>query len=183
MAVARLASAPAGVVPAKLGLFEDKMVGTAFDIAGYGVSNPAYFYGQKFVGKATARALNGNWYPLLFNNKFEAFRSWYFTDSPSSQHTEAEAKSWWKDTKLENKYELLAGGLKGEAVACNGDSGGPLLCGTTAAALTTYGVSFAVENTISSACGLGGGYLVFNAKMLTWVKVAIVQQAIKSLKP
>jgi hypothetical protein len=173
VAVAHLQSAPVGVTPAKLGLFEDKMVGTKFDIAGYGVSNPEYFYGQKFVGKATARAFNGKWYELLFNGKQDAFRSWYFNDSPSAQRTEAEAKAWWKDYKLENKYELLAGGLAGEAVACHGDSGGPLLRGTTAATLTTYGVSFAVEGTISSACGLGGGYLVFNSKMLDFVKAAI----------
>ncbi|HTV20968.1 MAG TPA: trypsin-like serine protease [Polyangiaceae bacterium] len=169
VAVAYLASAPVGVTPAKLGLFLDLMVGTSFDIAGYGVSTPDHFYGQKFVGKATARAIDGKWYPLLFNNKYESFRSWYYSDSPSAQRTEAEAKAWWKDYKLENKYELLAGGLKNEAVACNGDSGGPLLRGTTASTLTTYGVSFAVENTISSACGLGGGYLVFNAKMFEWV--------------
>jgi hypothetical protein len=173
VAVAHLKSIPAGVKPARLGLFEDKMVGTAFDIAGYGVSNPEFLYGQRFLGKATARALKGNWYELLFNGSNKAFRSWYFNDSPSAQRTEAEAKAWWKDYKLENKYELLAGGLAGESVACHGDSGGPLLRGTTAATLTTYGVSFAVEGTISSACGLGGGYLVFNGKMLDFVKSAL----------
>jgi hypothetical protein len=173
VAVAHLESAPAGVKPARLGLFEDKMVGTKFDIAGFGVSNPEYFYGQKFIGKATARAFNGRWYELLFNGKYEAFRNWYFTDSPGAQLSEAEAKAWWKDYKLENKYELLAGGLPGESVACHGDSGGPLLRGTTASNLTTYGVSFAVEGTISSACGLGGGYLVFNKKMLEFVQGAL----------
>jgi hypothetical protein len=173
VAVAHLESAPVGVTPAKLGLFEEKMVGSAFDIAGYGVSNPEFFYGQKFVGKATARATDGKWYERLFNGKFDAFRKWYFTDSPSAQRTEAEAKAWWKDFRLEDDYELLAGGLPGEAVACNGDSGGPLLRGTTASKLTTYGVSFAVEGTISSACGLGGGYLVFNNKMLAFVKGAL----------
>lgn len=173
VAVAYLAKAPAGVTPAKLGLFEEKMVGTAFDIAGYGVSNPEQFYGQKFVGKATARATSGKWYSLLFNGKEPAFRSWYFNDSPSAQRTEAEAKAWWSSFKLESKYELLAGGLAGQAVACHGDSGGPLLRGTTAPALTTYGVSFAVEGTISSGCGLGGGYLVFNNSMLAFVKGAI----------
>ena len=173
VAVAHLQSAPAGVKPARLGLFEDKMVGTSFDIVGYGVSNPEYFYGQRFAGKGTARAINGKWYPLLFNNDFKAFHSWYFSDSPGAQRTEAEAKSWWKDYKLENKYELLAGGLQNEAVACHGDSGGPLLHGTTAATLTTYGVSFAVEGTISSACGLGGGYLVFNRKMLDFVQASL----------
>jgi hypothetical protein len=173
VAVAHLESAPVGVTPARLGLFEDKMVGTAFDIAGYGVNNPQFFYGQRFVGKATARSYNGKWYQLLFDGKESAFRSWYFSDSPSAQRTEAEAKSWWKDYKLENKYELLAGGLPGESVACYGDSGGPLLRGTSASTLTTYGVSFAVEGTISSACGLGGGYLVFNRKMLDFVQGAL----------
>jgi hypothetical protein len=173
VAVVHLASVPAGVTPAKLGLFEDKMVGSSFDIAGFGVNNAQYFYGQKFVGKATARAINGKWYELLFNGNYNAFKNWYFTDSPSAQRTEAEAKAWWKDYKLENKYELLAGGLPGESVACFGDSGGPILKGTSAPTLTTYGVSFAVEGTISSACGLGGGYAVFNKKMLDFVKGAL----------
>lgn len=173
VAVAHLESAPVGVKPARLGRFEPKMVGTKFDIVGYGVSNPEYFYGQKFVGKATARALSGRWYERLFNGKYEAFRNWYLTDSPSAQPSEQEAKAWWSTYKLESDYELLAGGLAGESVACHGDSGGPLLRGTTASTLTTYGVSFAVEGTISSACGLGGGYLVFNAKMLEFVKSAL----------
>ena len=145
------------------------MIGTKFEIAGYGENNAEFFYGQRYAGKATARAIHGKWYELLFGN-FEAFRSWYFTDSPGAQRTEAEAKAWWKDYKLENKFELLAGGLPGEAVGCFGDSGGPLLRGTTAANLTTYGVSFATEATISTACGLGGGYLVFNRKMLDFVQ-------------
>jgi hypothetical protein len=173
VAVAYLESAPVGVTPAHLGLFEDKMVGTQFQIAGFGVSTPEYFYGQRFAGKATARALKGNWYELLFKGSYEAFHNWYLTDSPSAQPSEAEAKAWWKDYKLENKYELLAGGLKGEAVGCYGDSGGPLLRGTTASTLTTYGVSFAVEGTISSACALGGGYLVFNRKMLDFIEDAL----------
>jgi V8-like Glu-specific endopeptidase len=175
VAVAYLASAPAGVTPAKLGAFEEKMVGTAFNIVGYGVSNPEHFYGQKFSGKATARATSGKWYPLLFNGKEAAFRTWYFNDSASAQRTEAEAKAWWANFKLESKYELLAGGLRGESVACHGDSGGPLLRGTTAPTLTTYGVSFAVEGTISSGCGLGGGYLVFNSTMLSFVKGAVAK--------
>jgi V8-like Glu-specific endopeptidase len=175
VAVAYLQSAPVGVTPAKLGAFEEKLVGTAFDVAGYGVRDPEQSYGQKFVGKATARATSGKWYSLLFNGKEGAFRTWYFNDSPSAQRTEAEAKAWWTGFKLESKYELLAGGLKGEAVACHGDSGGPLLRGTTAPTLTTYGVSFAVEGTISSGCGLGGGYLVFNSSMLAFVKGAIAK--------
>jgi hypothetical protein len=154
-------------------LFEDKLMGTKLDIVGFGVNNAQFFYGQQFMGKATARAQSGTWYPLLFNNNFAAFRTWYFNDSAASQRTEAEAKMWWKTFKLETKFELLAGGLEGQAVACFGDSGGPLLRGTTASTLTTYGVSFAVEGTISSACGLGGGYLAFNKTMLSFVKGAI----------
>jgi hypothetical protein len=173
VSVVHLASAPAGVTPAKLGQFADPMVGTKFDIVGYGVSSAQSPSGQQFIGKATARAQSGAWYPLLFNGNYDAFHSWYFSDSPGAQRTEAEAKLWWKTYKLENKFELLAGGLPGESVACFGDSGGPLLRGTTAKTLTTYGVSFAVEGTISSACGLGGGYLLFNKKMLDFVKSAL----------
>lgn len=170
VAVAHLESVPAGIKPAKLGLWEDKMLGSKFDIAGFGVNNAQFFYGQRYSGKITSRAIKGKWYALLFNGSYDAFRSWYMTDSPSAQRTEAEAKAWWKDYELENKYELLAGGLPGEPVGCFGDSGGPLLRGSTAANLTTYGVSFATEATISSVCGLGGGYLVFNKKMLDFVK-------------
>ncbi len=173
VAVVHLADAPAGVTPARLGLFESRLMGTKFDIVGFGVNNAQFFYGQQFIGKATARAQSGTWYPLLFNNNFNAFRTFYFNDSPGAQRTEAEARLWWKTFKLETKFELLAGGLPGQAVACFGDSGGPLLLGTTASTLTTYGVSFAVEGTISSACGLGGGYLVFNKTMLDFVTGAI----------
>jgi hypothetical protein len=173
VAVAHLDSAATTVTPAKLGLFDNHLLGTKFQIAGYGVSDAFGSYGQRFAGPGTARAVNGRWYELLFGGDYGAYLEWYFTDSPSAQPSEAEAKDWWKTYKLENKYELLAGGLPGEAVACYGDSGGPLLRGTTAANLTTYGVSFAVEGTISSICGLGGGYLVFNRKMLDFVQGAL----------
>ena len=173
VAVAHLASKPTGVVPAKLGAFSECDVGKKFEIAGYGVYNSDHFYGAKHAGKATARALKGKWYPLLFNNNYKAYLNWYFTDSSDTTPTQAEADDWWKSFKLETNYELLAGGLKNEAVACNVDSGGPLLSGSTANNLTVHGVAFAVENTRSTACGLGGGYLVFNDKMLKFVKGAI----------
>lgn len=173
VAVAYLESKPAGVKPARLGLFEDKMIGTKFDIAGYGVNNPEFFYGQRFVGKATARALKGRWYELLFKGNYKNYRNWYFTDSPSAEPSEAQALEWWKSYKLEAKYELLAGGLPNESVSCFGDSGGPLLRGSSASNLTTYGVSFATEGSIASACALGGGYLVFNHRMLDFVEDAL----------
>lgn len=173
VAVAHLASVPAGIVPAKLGEFKESMLGTKFQIAGFGMFNFEAFYGQKFAGPATARATNGGWYSLLFNGNYQAFRNWYFNDAALAEPSEAEAQKWWKQYKLENKYELLAGGLPGEAVACYGDSGGPLLLGTNANNLTVYGVSFAVEATFSTVCGLGGGYLVFNRKMLDFVQQSL----------
>jgi len=173
VAVAHLASAAVGITPAKLGEFKDNQLGKQFQIAGFGIHASDFASGQKYAGLATARAYNGKWYELLFNGDYDAFKNWYFTDSPSAIPSEAEAKEWWKIYKLENKYELLAGGLPGESVSCFGDSGGPLLLGTSAANLTTYGVSFAGEGTISTVCGLGGGYLVFNRKMLDFVQGAL----------
>jgi len=162
-----------GITPAKLGEFKDNQLGTQSQIAGFGIHASDFSSGQKYAGLATARAYNGKWYELLFSGDYEAYRAWYFSDSPSAIPSEAEAKEWWKTYKLENKYELLAGGLPGESVSCFGDSGGPLLLGTSAANLTTYGVSFAGEGTISTVCGLGGGYVVFNRKMLDFVQGAL----------
>jgi hypothetical protein len=173
VAVAYLESAPTTAIPAKLGLFESRMLGSKFQIAGYGISDVFGVYGQRFAGPGTARAIKGRWYKLLFDGDYRAYLDWYFTDAPSAEPSHAQARAWWNTYRLENKYELLAGGLPGEAVACYGDSGGPLLRGNKASNLTVYGVSFAVEGTISGICGLGGGYLVFNRKMLDFVRDAL----------
>ena len=175
VAVAYLASAPLGIRPATLGKFDKKLLGTRFTIAGFGVSDFAGTYGQKFAGTATARALEGRWYELLFDGDYDAYLQWYFTDSSAAIPSEEEASEWWEIYELEKKYELLAGGLPGESMACFGDSGGPLLLGKSASKLTTYGVSFAVEGTFSTHCGLGGGYLVFKAKMLDFVADALCE--------
>jgi hypothetical protein len=173
VAVAYLASAPDGIKPVKLGRFEDDQLGKRFQIAGYGWNNADAFYGQLFSGNVSARALKGRWYELLFDGDYDAYLEWYFSDSPAAAGSEAEAKEWWKIYKLENKFELLAGGLPGDALGCFGDSGGPLLRGNKAKDLTTYGVSFATEASISRGCDLGGAYLVFNKKMLDFVEDAV----------
>lgn len=172
VAVAYLESRPVGVKPVKLGRFDPHMLGERFTIAGYGVNNPERFYGQRHAGKVTARALHGRWYKLLFGD-YDTFLEWYFTDSTSPAPSQAEADEWWSIYRLESKFELLAGGLPGEALGCYGDSGGPLLRGKRARDLTTYGVNFAVEGTLSTACGHGGAYLVFNRKMLDFVRDAL----------
>jgi hypothetical protein len=173
IAVAYLESRPTDVKPAKLGEWDDELLGHRFTIAGYGINNPNFFYGERYSGKVTARAIKGRWYKLLFDGDYEAYHDWYFTDSAAAQPSEEEAVEWWDIYRLENKFELLAGGLPGEAVGCFGDSGGPLLKGKRANDLTTYGVSFATEATISTVCGLGGGYLVFNRKILRFIDDAL----------
>lgn len=173
VAVAHLDAAATTVIPAKLGHFENHMIGSKFQLAGYGVSDTFGVYGQRFAGPGTARAIKGHWYELLFHGNYKKYLDWYFTDAPSALPSKEEAKEWWKSYRLETNYELLAGGLRGEAVACYGDSGGPLLRGNKASNLTVYGVSFAVEGSISSVCDLGGGYLVFNRKMLRFVQSAL----------
>jgi hypothetical protein len=173
VAVAYLASEASGVTPAELGRFENSMLGNRFEIAGYGVYDVSGIYGQRYAGRATARAIKGRWYKLLFGGDYDAFLEWYFTDSSAALPSAEEAKEWWKIYELEKNFELLAGGLPGEAVGCFGDSGGPLLRRQRGGQLAIYGVSFAVEGTFSTACGLGGGYLVFNRKMLDFVSDAL----------
>jgi len=172
VAVAYLSARPKNIKPAKVGRWENKMLGDKFQIVGYGYSSTGGSYGQKFVGTGTARAIKGYWYPLLFNNKKQKFLDWYYTDAATSP-TPEQAEQWWSTFKLETDYELLATGLPGEAVGCNGDSGGPIVKGSNANNLTTYGVSFAVEGQFSTICGKGAGYAVFNKTMEKFVEGAI----------
>lgn len=174
MAVLYLEEAPEGIKPAKLGKFKSHMLGDTFRIAGYGQTEQ-FTSGTKYEGKVTARALSGDWYPLLFDNNYEAFDEWYWTDASLAEPSEEEQEVWWSSGlyTLEPGYELLAGGSPGEAVGCWGDSGGPLLKGKSANNLTVYGVSFAGEGSIATNCALGGGYAVLNPEMLDWVKSAV----------
>jgi len=173
VAVLYLDKAPVGITPATLGHFDGAMLGTQFRIAGFGQTEagPA---GTKFEGLATARALSGDWYPLLFNNDYTAFDEWYWTDASLATPSAEEEALWWTPGTytLEPGYELLAGGLPGESVSCWGDSGGPLFKGSSASTFTVYGVSFAGEGSIANNCGLGGGYLVLNDEMLAFVQNA-----------
>lgn len=178
LAVAYLSAAPEGVEPAKVGHFNQAMVGRQFEIAGYGESD-LYLAewgftipGYRFVGLATARALEGRWYELLFDGDKQAYLDWYFLDAVTASPTAGEAEAWWDLYQLEPGYELLAGGLEGEAVGCYGDSGGPLLS-ITKNKLTVYGVSFAVEASIANVCDHGSAYLIFNAKMRDFVRDAV----------
>jgi hypothetical protein len=176
VAVVYLESAPEGIQPAKLGLFTNAALGTQFQIAGYGQDETG-FYGLRMAGPATARAISGQWYDLLFNGDRQAFLDWYFADAPTNYpKSESDAQNWWKIYRLEASYELLAGGLPGEALGCFGDSGGPIYLGDSADTLTVYGVSFAAEASISDNCTRGGAYLVFNKAMLGFVQTAIANQ-------
>jgi len=175
MAVLYLEDSPKKIKPVKLGLFQESMLGKQFRIAGFGRREDDTV-GAKYEGKATARALSGEWYPLLFDNDYAAFDAWYWTDARLAEPSADEEAAWWAPGTytLEAGYELLAGGLPNEAVSCYGDSGGPLLLGKEAKKMTTYGVSFAGEATYSTVCGLGGGYAVLNEEMLAWVQAAVL---------
>lgn len=175
VAVVYLESAPVGITPAKLGQFKNCMVGTQFQVAGWGKDQSGYA-GWRFAGPATARALHGRWYELLFNGDKQAYLDWYWADAVSSNKTKVNAQQWWKSYRLEAGYELLAGGLPGEALGCFGDSGGPLYLGDTPETLTLYGVSFAAEASMADICTRGAAYLVFNKTMLAFVQSAISDQ-------
>ena len=174
IAVLYLDEAPKGITPAKLGHFEASKLGTQFRIAGFGQTEN-FVSGTKYEGLATARALSGDWYPLLFNNDYQAYQNWYWLDASLATPSDEEEAAWWAlgTFMLEPGYELLAGGQPGESVSCWGDSGGPLFLGSSAANFTVYGVSFAGEGSISKNCGLGGAYAVLNDEMLAFVQGAV----------
>lgn len=174
IAVLILDEVPQGITPAKLGRFDASMLGTQFRIAGFGYTENNSV-GTKVEGSATARALSGDWYPLLFDGDYHAFDLWYWSDASLAQPSRAEERTWWRGGlyQLEEGFELLAGGLAGEAVGCFGDSGGPMFLGSTAEDFTVYGVDFAGEGSFATVCGLGAGYAVLNDEMLAFVEDAI----------
>lgn len=176
VAVVYLDQAPKGIVPAKLGHFDASMLGTQFRLAGYGWTDH-YTVGSKNVGPATARALSGDWYPLLFNNDYAAFDDWYWNDASLATPSAAEEHAWWYDHlyMLEPGFELLIGGLAGDSVSCYGDSGGPMFRGTTAQDLTVYGVSFAAEGSFETVCAKGSAYVVLNDTILAFIQSAVAQ--------
>jgi len=175
VAVLYLDKAPRGIVPAKLGHFDDSMLGGEFGIAGFGRTE-TFSVGSKVVGTSTARALSGDWYPLLFNDDYSAFDAWYWTDASLATPSAEEEQAWWTPGTytLEPGYELLLGGLPGESVSCFGDSGGPMFRGSTARDLTVYGVSFAGEGSYATACTRGSGYVVLNDEILAFIEQAVL---------
>jgi hypothetical protein len=173
IAVAYLSTAPENVIPARLGRFDEDLLGKQLQIAGYGMSDSWGTYGMRFVGPGTARAIAGRWYPLLFNHDKQAYLEWYWTDSAGAEPSDEQAEEWWKSYKLEAGFELLAGGLPGEALGCYGDSGGPIFVETKAGGLKVVGVSFAVEASIANICDKGAAYLVLNERMHDFVKHAL----------
>lgn len=173
VAVAYLQHRPARVEPVALGEFSEDMIGSQFTIAGFGRDN-SNFAGWRYKGAATARSLGGTWYPLLFDNNFGQFLTWYFTDAYTSiPATQAEAAAWWDAFELEPGFELLAGGLEGEALACFGDSGGPLLTGDSPDNLTLLATEFAGEASQSEICTRGAAYTVNNAEILSFINGAL----------
>ncbi len=172
VAIAYLQHPPAQVTPAKLGEFTSDMLGEQFTIVGFG-RDQNNFLGLRYAGPATARSLGGAWYPLLFNNNYGQFLTWYFDDAATENPSAQEASAWWSAYTLEPGFELLAGGLEGEALGCSGDSGGPLLLGNTPDTLTVYATGFAGEPSKSEVCTRGAGYLVHNQTMLGFLNSAL----------
>lgn len=167
--------APVGSVkPAKIGRFEESMLGSQFEVAGFGYSETTS-PGLKFAGVATARSLEGLWYSQLFFGSKPAYFDWYFSDAfTSDPPSYQEANAWWSLFELEPGYEMLAGGLEGEAVSCFGDSGGPLLRGTSASDMTVYGVGFASEASKSKRCDLGSAFVPFYQQdIIDFVNLAV----------
>lgn len=179
IAVVYLADEPVGIRPAKIAEFDKKkQLKSEFEIVGFGYNDyyleeyGFYDVGTRIVGKVGGRAIQGQWYSLLFGGKYDDYLEWYFTDAVTGgEPSEEEASAWWDIYSLEPGYELLAGGRPGEALGCFGDSGGPLAIAKKKQ-LTVYGVSFGVEASQSTICTRGGAYLVLNKEIYSFVQKA-----------
>ncbi len=84
--------------------------GLAVCIAGFGWTEN-FTVGTKVEGPATARAVSGDWYPLLFDGSYAAFDEWYWTDAALATPVTMRRRSGGPgpSSLLEPGYELLAG--------------------------------------------------------------------------
>jgi hypothetical protein len=90
--------------------------------------------GSRKAGASTIAAIDGNVFALGLGSR-EAFDQWVkrqygevaFTQCLASSACKAELDEWYQSGALLPEYEAWVAAKEGDAVACHGDDGGPLL--------------------------------------------------------
>jgi Trypsin len=78
----------------------------------------------------------------------------------------------YDNTLLEDGYEAVFGGAKGDAQACYGDSGSPVIRADSSGSLVAYGVISGGLGSSQLICDYGGVDAVFGASVMTFLQSA-----------
>lgn len=136
-------------------------VGKAFVAIGYGVRDRAGSSGRRTMGNITLSMLEGLPYEAAFGD-YESFAAYYAAalGRTLSWQEEEEVRAIYSQPLLSG-YEVFFGAKDGDAQACSGDSGGPLLRKVDGK-LTVFGVaSWVPSKSERSPCSRGAIYATF----------------------
>lgn len=179
------------VTPIPFAALAAEHVGTDFVGIGYGVQDNNETTGTRRLGTLNLRADSGRTFEVLLGN-FNAFYEWY-TGSPQPTHCDDDDAGGiapvpgegdlacdyvrylagiYETQRLETVNELVVGGLPGNALACFGDSGGPLLHQDADGVITTYAVTSGGLRSSQLACDYGNVYASFDPVTLAFITQA-----------
>ena len=145
-----------GIEPAALGSLSDDDVGTDYVSIGYGFQNNDQDSGTRMLGAQTLRGLGGNVADNLFGD-FDGFLEHVHELGLPDDVDPAEV---YESLELIEDYEATFGHAPGNAQACNGDSGGPVLRNEDGD-FVVYGVASWVMRTEELICNWGTNYATF----------------------
>jgi hypothetical protein len=177
--VVHLAQEVTDITPLTFAKLEDGDVGTRFVTIGYGQQDTAGTTGTRKAGTATLRALSGKIFELYFGN-FEAFAAWAKSrirpgSGPGAGRSDADRvnalHTMYDQSVLLAGYQALAGGQPGDAQACFGDSGAPLVR-RVGDDLVAYGVDTASIPSGRLPCDYGNVYATFGPTTVAFLESA-----------
>ncbi len=153
-------------------------VNKGFAMVGYGSKDnyedlTGYLSSTRATGKATLRALEGKDFELMYGN-YETFFKFMVSVYGLAIATEYEdvIRGWYDGYKVLSGYEAYTGHVAGDAQACHGDSGGPLL-GREKGEKAIFGVASGVFFSSQLTCDMGTFYGTIGAETQTFIKQAV----------
>ncbi|HEY0706733.1 MAG TPA: trypsin-like serine protease [Polyangia bacterium] len=171
-----------GVTPIAIGQLTDEEVGRGFAAVGYGVQDNYRVLGTRRLGRQTLKAREGLVYEWLFGS-FERYLHYRRNgDVPAGDDVpppealppgyEAMVRAEWERAVLLPEYEVVTGGVPGDAQPCFGDSGSPLVR-FEGGRFVGYGVVSGGLGTTRAVCDLGTVYATFGPEVATFLDGAV----------
>lgn len=178
VAILHLGTPVKGIKPLAIGTIDpSKDLERSFVAVGYGMQNESGIYGTRYAGGMKLKGLSGSPAALEYGTK-EAFVAalvafYHLSDADLADPATQDAiEQMWSLPLLEG-YEGFFGVEAGDAQACHGDSGGPMI-GDGKGGRKVYGVaSWVLFSNGSTFCGGGSAYALFGPATQTFIEKAL----------